>query len=525
MVNPKTSDGLDRMEKIATEIADLVLEFGGSLSGEHGDGIVRGVFTERMFGPTLTNAFREVKQTFDPDGLLNPGKIIDTPGFRENLRLEPDARTVEPITYLDFSFEGGLAAAADQCTGQGACRKHEGGMCPSYMVTLEEEHSTRGRANLLRLAMSGTLPQAELTSDRMHDALDLCVECKACKSECPTGVDMAKIKYEVLAQRLAQKGVPLRARLFAQINTISRLTYPFGRIANLVSGIKPLRMVMQRVAGVAGERPLPRFAAQSFQGWFHDRSEAASQTRTASRGDAVFFNDTFTDYYHPEVGHAAVRILESLGYNVILAERAGCCGRPAISKGLLPTARTWARRNVGALLPYAKRGVPIIGTEPSCLLTFRDEYPELLRDEDSKTVAAQSFLLDELLTRLVKEEPERISAIFRDDIEQEVLLHAHCHQKALVGPEPTLQMLNLVPGYKASLVETSCCGMAGSFGFEAEHYEVSKAMGSLKLFPAVESASASTAIAITGVSCRQQIGHFTSRTPRHAIEIVADALK
>jgi FAD/FMN-containing dehydrogenase/Fe-S oxidoreductase len=521
MVNPKTSDGLDRMEKIATEVADLVLEFGGSLSGEHGDGIVRGVFTERMFGPTLTNAFREVKQTFDPDGLLNPGKIIDTPGFRENLRLEPDARTWEPVTHLDFSFEGGLAAAADQCTGQGACRKHEGGMCPSFMVTREEEHSTRGRANLLRLTMSGVLPQEDLTGDRMFEALDLCVECKACKSECPTGVDMAKIKYEVLAQRQEAKGVPLRARLFAQINTMSRLTQPVGRIANVVSGIKPIRKVMQRVAGVASERPLPRFASQSFPAWFKKRSVMAP----GARGEAVFFHDTFTDYYHPEVGQAAVRILEALGYSVVVAERTGCCGRPAISKGLLPTARNWARRNVDALLPYASRGVPIIGTEPSCILTFRDEYPDLLRDEDSKAVAAQTFLLDELLMKLAEEEPEQVAGIFRDDTKQEVLLHAHCHQKAIVGPEPTLRMLNLVPGYKASLVETSCCGMAGSFGFEAEHYEISKAMGSLKLFPAVEAASPDTVIAITGVSCRQQIGHFTSRKPRHAIEIVADALK
>ena len=521
MVNPKTSEGLDRMEKIAREVADLVLEFGGSLSGEHGDGIVRGVFTQHMFGPSLTNAFREVKQTFDPDNLLNPGKIIDTPGFRENLRLEPDARPWEPVTYLDFTFEGGLAAAADQCTGQGACRKMEGGMCPSFMVTREEEHSTRGRANLLRLAFSGVLPHDDLTSERMHDALDLCVECKACKAECPTGVDMAKIKYEVLAQTYARKRVPLRSRFFAQINTISRLTAPFGGIANLVSRLKPARIVMQRVAGLAPQRPLPRFASQTFQAWFRERRAAAP----GARGEAVLFHDTFTNYFHPEVGHAAVRILEALGYSVVLAERTGCCGRPAISKGLLATARNWARRNVDALLPYAERGVPIVGTEPSCLLTFRDEYPELLRDDASKTLAGQTFLLDELLSKLAAEELQQVAAIFRDDMELDVLLHAHCHQKALVGPEPTLRMLDLVPGYKASLVETSCCGMAGSFGFEAEHYELSKAMGSLKLFPAVEAASRETAVAITGVSCRQQIGHFTSRTPRHAVELVADALR
>jgi Fe-S oxidoreductase len=311
---------------------------------------------------------------------------------------------------------------------------------------------------------------------------------------------------------------------------------------------------MQRVAGIAAQRPLPAFAPQSFQRWFKTRDDlrvsgeirlSTASGRTAdesvrgelveprevatnsrpSRGDAVLFHDTFTDYYHPEVGKAAVRILEALGYNVVLAERAGCCGRPAISKGLLSTARRWARTNVDALLPYARRGVPIVGTEPSCLLTFRDEYPDLLRDDDSKAVAAQSFLLDELLVKLAAEEPNNVAAIFREGVAQDVLLHAHCHQKAIVGPEPTLQALRLVPGYKVSLVETSCCGMAGSFGFEAEHYEVSKAMGSLRLFPAVEAASRSTAIAITGVSCRQQIGHFTSRKPRHALEILADALK
>jgi FAD/FMN-containing dehydrogenase/Fe-S oxidoreductase len=530
MVNPKTTVGLDQMEKIATEVADLVLEFGGSLSGEHGDGIVRGVFTERMFGPTLTNAFREVKQAFDPNSLLNPGKIIDTPGFRENLRLAPDAGTWEPVTFLDFSFEGGLAAAADQCNGQGACRKHEGGMCPSYMVTLEEEHSTRGRANLLRLSMSGALPQSELTGDRMFDALDLCVECKACKSECPTGVDMAKLKYEVLAQRNKAHGVPLRARMFANIALISKLTAPFGGFANFFGRQKPVRALMQKLGGIAKERPLPVFAAETFPAWFRNRnpvhpSTNSGRTGSAKRGEAVLFHDTFTDYYNPEVGQAAVRILEALGYQVVVVEKTGCCGRPAISKGLLATAKAWARKNVDALLPYAKRGVPIVGTEPSCLLTFRDEYPDLLRDEDSKTVASQAVLLDELIVRLSREDPDAVKAAFREDLQREILLHAHCHQKAIVGPEPTLQALRQVPGYEVSLVETSCCGMAGSFGFEAEHYEVSKAMGSLRLFPAVEAASADTQIAITGVSCRQQIGHFTSRKPRHALEVLADALK
>ena len=540
MVNVKSGEGLKTMEAIAGEVADLVLEFGGSLSGEHGDGILRGVFTERMFGPTLANAFREVKRAFDPRGILNPGKIIDTPAFGENLRLGPETRNTEPVTYLDFAFEGGIARAAEQCNGQGACRKHEGGMCPSFMVTREEEHSTRGRANLLRLTFAGMLPPGELTGDRLFDALDLCVECKACKSECPSGVDLAKLKYEVLAQRNRERGVPLRARLFAHIAALSRLGSHAAPLANWAGRQKPLRAMLQRFGGIHRERPLPVLARETFPRWFKRRAARPSrvsgraETETvrpepvegrvtaASRGEAVLFHDTFTDYYHPEVGQAAVRLLEALGYRVVLAERTGCCGRPAISKGLLPTAARWARRNVDALLPYAQRGVPIVGTEPSCLLTFRDEYPDLLRDEASRTVAGQTYLLDELIVKLSQDD-EGVAALFRAGAERDVLLHAHCHQKALVGPEPTLAALRLA-GYEAQLVETSCCGMAGAFGFEAEHYDISKAMGALRLFPAVEAAPEETAIAVTGVSCRQQIGHFTSRTPRHVIELLAEAL-
>jgi FAD/FMN-containing dehydrogenase/Fe-S oxidoreductase len=567
MVNSKSRDGLAQMEAIALEVADLVLEFGGSLSGEHGDGIVRGVFTERMFGPTLANAFREVKRTFDPRGLLNPGKIIDTPAFGDNLRLGPATRNWEPVSYLDFTYEGGIAAAAEQCNGQGACRKHDGGMCPSFMVTREEEHSTRGRANLLRLTFSGALPHDELHGDRLFEALDLCVECKACKAECPSGVDMAKLKYEVLAQRNQAGGVPMRARVFAHINLLSRLTARFGSIANLAARQKPLRALMQRLAGIHAERPLPALSKQTFPAWFRKRAsqqggrtapdrpprgsmgsqrtesqavrpelarpepgsrvegrEGQTSSRV-SRGEAVLFHDTFTDYYHPEVGQAAVRILEALGYDVVLAARAGCCGRPAISKGMLSTAKKWAAKNVEALLPYALRDVPIVGTEPSCLLTFRDEYPDLLRNDAAAIVAAHTFLLDELLVKLAEAEPEEVTGILRSDIQRDVLLHAHCHQKAIVGPEPTLEALRLVPGYRVSLVETSCCGMAGSFGFEAEHYEISRAMGSLRLFPAVEAAASTTEIVVTGVSCRQQIGHFTSRRPRHVMEVLAEAVR
>ena len=528
MVNITTDEGLRKMEQIASEVAELVLEFGGSLSGEHGDGILRGVFTERMFGPRLTQAFRDLKRAWDPQGILNPGKIVDTPAFDQNLRVGPSTRNLEPATHLDFSADGGFARAIELCNGQGACRKMDGGMCPSYMVTQDEEHSTRGRANLLRMAISGVLPPQALTGERMLAALDLCVECKACKAECPSGVDMAKLKYEVLTKHHEQHGLPLRSRLFGHIATFSRLGSATAPIANPVTRMWPVRWALHRFLGIHRERPLPRFARESFRRWFTRRLRARTATlevpREAPRGEVVLFDDTFTRYEHPEVGQAATRVLEALGYRVVLVQRTGCCGRPLISKGMLGTAARWARRNVDALLPYAARGVPIVGTEPSCLLTLRDEYPDLLRDDASRSVAGQALLLDELIARLADEEPD-VARIFRDDVHADVLLHGHCHQKALAGMDSTLTALRLVPGYSVELIDSACCGMAGSFGFEAEHYELSQAMGALRLFPAVEASAPATQIVVTGVSCRQQIDHFTTRRARHAVELLADALR
>ena len=514
VVNVKDPVGLDQTEELASEIADLVVEFGGSLSGEHGDGIVRGVFMEKMYGARLVDAFREAKQIFDPEGMLNPGKIIDTPPFRDNLRLSPDTVNHEPSGWLDFSSEGGLARAAEMCNGQGACRKFDGGMCPSFMVTQDEEHSTRGRANLLRQVLNGAMALEELSGERLHEALDLCVECKACKAECPSGVDLAKIKYEVLAHRHRAHGVPLRDRAFARIATLLRLGSVSPRLANLLASTAPARMTL-RVLGVHGQRPVPRLAGQTFERWFRRRA-AERQTK----GDVVLFDDTFTNFVHPEVGIAATRIIEALGYRVIRVENRACCGRPSISKGLLDDARALAQRNVSALLDHAESEIPIVGTEPSCLLTLRDEYPLLLRNEEASTVASQALLLDEwLASELARDDAAEIFAGQRG----ELMLHAHCHQKALVGFDQTLDVLRQA-GYEATAIESGCCGMAGSFGFEAEHYEISRKMGELRLFPAVREASG-TPVAITGVSCRQQIGHFTDAEPRHVVEYLADALR
>ena len=519
VVNVKDPVGLDQTEELASEIADLVVEFGGSLSGEHGDGIVRGAFMEKMYGPRLVDAFRETKQIFDPEGLLNPGKIIDTPPFRDNLRLSPETINHEPTGWLDFSSEGGLARAAEMCNGQGACRKFDGAMCPSFMVTQDEEHSTRGRANLLRQVLNGAMPLEELSGDRLHEALDLCVECKACKAECPSGVDLAKIKYEVLAHRHRERGVPLRDRAFANISTLLRVGSLAPNLANLVAST-PLARLAIRQLGVNPHRPLPRLASQTFNQWFRRRAASAQQQVSGARGDVVLFDDTFTNFVHPEVGVAATTIIEALGYRVIRVDQRSCCGRPSISKGLLDNARSHAERNVAALLPYAASGTPIVGTEPSCLLTLRDEYPLLLRDDAASAVAAQALLFDEWLAReLNNNDGEPIFAGSHGPL----MLHTHCHQKALSGVDRTLSVLQQA-GYETEAIDSGCCGMAGSFGFEAEHHHISRQMGEFRLFPAIRAAR-HVPVAVTGVSCRQQIGHFTEARPRHVVEYLADALR
>jgi anaerobic glycerol-3-phosphate dehydrogenase C subunit len=521
IVNLKTEHGLDTMEAIANEISDLVLEFGGSLSGEHGDGIVRGVFMEKMFGSELYGAFKDLKRAFDPDGLMNPGKIIETPGIRENLRISPATKNIEVSTYLDFSKDGGLDRHIEMCNGQGACRRMEGGMCPSYMVTKEEEHSTRGRANLLRMIMSGLLPASDLEGKRLKDALDLCIECKACKAECPSNVDMAKMKSEMLTKYHERHGVPLRSWLFGEVAMLSKIGSLMAPFSNIFLSLPPVKMLADRFGGIHSKRPLPKFATQTFSQWMNRHPGPT----LAPKGEIVYFNDTFTEYWQPEVGKAAIRILEALGYRVSLVSQKRCCGRPLISKGQLGKAKIWAKHNVDALVAYAHEGIMIVGTEPSCLLTLRDEYPDLLRSDEAKAVADKAFMLDELLAKLFDEDPG-IRAVFKNDVTANIQVHGHCHQKALIGAEPTLAALRMIPGYDVELIDTGCCGMAGTFGFEKEHYDISRDIGALKLFPAVEAPDREDwSVAVSGISCRQQIGHFTSKRPRHVVEYLADALK
>ncbi|PYN81797.1 MAG: oxidoreductase [Candidatus Rokuibacteriota bacterium] len=515
VIDLKTPRGLEQVRTIADEIADLVVRFGGTLSSEHGDGRARSPFLERMYGPRIMQAFRELKRAFDPDNRMNPGNIVAPAGLTDHLRYGTQYTTWEPTTLLDFSEQGGFAASVEMCNGVGACRKTlEGTMCPSYMATKDEEHSTRGRANALRAVLSGRLPPAEFTGRRLYEVMDLCLECKGCKAECPANVDMAKLKYEFLHHYYQANGLPLRNRLFGRIARMNRLGSRMPALVNWVSGLAPSRWALEKLAGIDRRRPLPSLAAQTFTDWFARRVPPAA----APRGEVVLFNDTFTTYNVPEIAQAAVEVLEAAGYRVVLVDRE-CCGRPLISKGMLAEAREHAAWNVARLAPYARRGVSIVGLEPSCLLTLRDETVDLVRTDDARAVARQSFLFEEFLLR----ERARGLVLAFGGNGRKALLHGHCHQKALVGTAPTVGALRWA-GFAVEEVDSGCCGMAGSFGFEREHYDISVALGNRRLAPAVKAAPLETEIVAPGISCRQQIQHLAGRRAKHPAEVLREAL-
>ena len=519
LISLKDEEGINKMVSIGDAVSDLIKEFGGSMSGEHGDGIVRGVWTRKMFGDQIYDAFRELKQTWDPQGIMNPGKIIDTPPMTENLRYGMTYQAADLSTAMDFSADFGYAGAVEMCNGMGACRKLDGTMCPSFMATRDEEHSTRGRANLLRAALSGRMPdgaESSMTDHRLHQALDLCLECKACKAECESGVDMAKLKYEFLHHYHQEHGVPLRSRLFANINVLNRLGSRYAPFSNWLAGTGLGRSMASKFLGIAPQRQQPEFASRSLPQWFAERG---GHNDGAKYGTVALYNDTFMNYNYPEIGIAAVEVLEAAGYDVELVN-GGCCGRPMISKGLLDQAREQANANIDALHSYAERGIPIVGCEPSCVFTLRDEYPEFVGDERAKTVAENSFLIDEFLAGA--HSAGKLDLEF-SDLSKKVLFHGHCHQKAISGTGDSMFMLNLPPGYQAELINAGCCGMAGSFGFEKEHYDISMQIGGLSLFPAIE-AQPDAEVAVMGVSCRQQVEHGAGRRARHFVEVLRDAV-
>lgn len=515
----KRDPEVEKLRAIAEQVSALVQEFGGAMSAEHGDGLSRSCWNETLFGPTLYQAFRELKAAFDPQRIMNPGKIVDAPPMTANLRYGGRYQARQVKTFFRFGREGGFDRAVEMCNGAAVCKKKlEGTMCPSYMITLEEEHSTRGRANALRAAINGHLPAEALTSPRMYEVFDLCLECKGCKAECPSNVDMAKLKYEFLAHYHAEHGTPLRARLFGHLEIVNRLGCACAPLSNWVAQTAPARWIFDRFFGIHRNRQLPPFARETFTRWFARRN--GRHGVPGARGPVVLFNDTYMTYNYPELGRAAVKVLETAGFEVALADKK-CCGRPMISKGLLRQAKENAAYNLDRLVPYAEQGIPIVGLEPSCILTFRDEYPDLLDDPRADRLAKGTFLIEEFLLGL--HEKGQLGLPLRPKTPS-VLLHGHCHQKALVGSNPSLQLLRLLPGARVDEIDSGCCGMAGSFGYEKEHYDMSLAIGNRRLFPAIKAADPACEIVAAGVSCRQQILHGTGRRARHLVEVLADAL-
>lgn len=520
-------DEVARMRSVAEEIRDLVVEFGGANSSEHGDGLARSEFNRRLFGDRLYEAMRQVKRIFDPDNLMNPGKIVDAPAMTENLR-DALLREAKPLrTALDLTVlaggSDGMRGAADRCMNIGLCRKTDAGvMCPSYQATMREQDSTRGRANALVKALSSPDPAAALADERLHEVLDLCLMCKACKSECPLSVDMATLKAETLHQTHQTHGTPLRSRIFAAIRTLNRLGAATAPLANLPGRFPAAR----RLLGLASERPLPVFTRETLPRWHAGRagmpvSGEYRHSNTRHSRPLTWLADSFTSYTEPAVGIAAIELLERAGWRVDLADT-GCCGRAAFSKGLLDKARKQASGLVDAL---AGTEGPIVGAEPSCLLTLRDEHRALLGADHPGVaeVAGRAVLVEELLVEAIDDGSLRL----REDAwpaGARILFHGHCHQKAEVGTAATVALLRRIPGAEVIELDAGCCGMAGSFGFEAEHYETSMQIGENRLFPAVRAEPEDTVVAATGVSCRQQIAHGTTRRAHHPVELIRAAL-
>ncbi|MBR0814982.1 FAD-binding protein [Bradyrhizobium diazoefficiens] len=523
VLNLKLEKDVKAMRAIAEEAFALVREYKGSHSGEHGDGLVRSEFHETMFGERLVADFREVKQRFDPEGVLNPGKIVDAPRMddRSLFRFKPDYRVGELKTRLDWSAwpgaGGGFQGAIEMCNNNGACRKLEGGvMCPSYRATRNEKDVTRGRANTLRLAISGQLGEGALSSDEMMETLKLCVSCKACRHECPTGVDMAKMKIEVLAARAASHGLTLRDRLVGYLPRYAGLASRFAPLANLRNRSPLLRKLFERVAGISARRTMPAFRSDVF-------APATEAIGPQMGREVVLFADTFNRVYERENLDAALRVLTAGGYRVHLPKslagsRPLCCGRTFLSAGLVDEAKAELDRLVATFAPFAARGVSIVGLEPSCLLTLRDELAALRQDNDAKAVGAHALTFEEFLVR--EAEAGRLQLPL-GAIADKAMVHGHCHQKSFGAFKPVEQVLRLVPGLKVETIESSCCGMAGAFGYGADTYDASIEMAELSLLPAVRRADQTALIVADGTSCRHQIHDGAQREALHVARVLA----
>jgi Fe-S oxidoreductase len=519
ILNLKLDEDVRKMRAIAEQAFALVRAYEGSHSGEHGDGILRSEFAESMFGTRMVENFKEVKRRFDPQCIFNPGRIVDAPKMddRQLFRYQPHYNVPEFHTELDWSAfsgaGGGFQGAVEMCNGNGACRKLEGGaMCPSYRATRNERDLTRGRANTLRLAISGQLGPNALTSQEMTESLKLCVSCKACRRECPTGIDMAKMKIEVMAGQARRHGVSLGARVVAWLPRYAPLASRLSWISNLRDRLPGAAIVTEKAFGLSARRKLPVWRCNAYR----------PKPSTGQGSEVVLFADTFNTYFEPDNLRAAARVLAAAGRYVVhpspaSGKRPLCCGRTFLSAGLVDEARREARRLVDALLPYARRGVPIIGLEPSCLLTLRDELLAILPGRDAELIASSAKMLEEFLV-------EADIPLSLKPVARKALIHGHCHQKAFDALTPVEAVLKRIPELEVETIASSCCGMAGAFGYAADTYTISLAMGELELLPAIRNADADVLIVADGFSCRHQIADGTRRHSLHVARVLEQAL-
>ncbi|HEX5566113.1 MAG TPA: FAD-linked oxidase C-terminal domain-containing protein [Streptomyces sp.] len=515
----KSADGVARMRAFVERAADLVVSYGGSLSGEHGDGQSRGELLVKMFGPELVEAFERLKAVFDPGDRMNPGKIVAPFRLDENLRLGADYRPWEPRTAFSYPHDGGrFSEAAARCVGVGKCRSLEGGvMCPSYRATREEEHSTRGRARLLfEMVRNGSPVDGGWRSKEVHDALDLCLACKGCKNDCPVSVDMATYKAEFLHHHYAGRLRPAAHYSMGWLPVVARLAAPAARTVNALTGVPAVARIVKAVGGIAPERELPLFAEERFTAWWRRRGGSRGDGR---RGEVVVWPDTFTDHFHPAVGRAAVEVLEAAGFRVKVPERAVCCGLTWISTGQLGVARRVLGHTLDVLRADLRRGVPVVGLEPSCTAVFRADAVELMPDDpDVERLRKQTRTLAELLD-------ERARDWLPPSVEARAVVQRHCHQYAVMGFGAERRLLERA-GVEADVLDAGCCGLAGNFGFERGHYEVSMACAEHGLLPAVRAADPGTLVLADGFSCRTQVEQARiGRTPLHLAELLAAALR
>ena len=511
ILNLKKEQDVELMLKSMEDIAEILKESGGALSGEHGDGLTRSWLNEKMFGPEVYELFKRLKKAFDPENLMNPGKIVDAPRPGKNIKAQRNETPLNLNTQYTFGDEGGWNFAVDMCNGNGDCRKEDTGtMCPSFQAYGDERHSTRARAQSIDAILNGGVSHNEfLGSKRVYEILDNCIECKACKTECPSNVDMAKMKSEFLYHYQQKNGYSLRSRMFANIGKLSKLASIAPSVVNFANSTFPVKWILSQI-GIAKQRDIPHFARKTFSFWLKStKSFNAEKT-------VVLLNDTFTEYNTPKLGKFSVSILNKLGYNVEVPPYT-CCGRPMISKGFLKEAKVQAQKLIDLLKPYVEKDLTVIGIEPSCILTIADDYPELIDTEDAKKVAAACKTMDDFLAEII--DNGEFNLIFYEG-KRNVLIHSHCHQKSLTGSESTLKVLNHLPGITASEIDSACCGMAGSYGYEKEHFDFSMAIGEKRLFPEIRKANVETEIVSNGMSCRCQIAHGAHRNPQHLVEFI-----